>query len=231
VSSPFPHTEPFRIDDHSFTAAQIIDGLSEYIRPERLAKFRRVIEGRTYTVVPVLEGLYDRGNVSAVFRTAEALGYQMLHLIENQKKFKQANRVTQGADKWLDIVRWKTSAPCIAQLKEQGYRIVATHMDDGRPINEVDFTQPTAIVLGNEKEGVSEEILAAADERVVIPMSGFTQSFNISVAAALSLYHISRARNAAPTGHADLDATQKECLLASYCLRSVEHAEKLLLRG
>jgi tRNA (guanosine-2'-O-)-methyltransferase len=231
LSSPFPHTEPFRIDDRSFAAAQIIDGLSEYIRPERMEKFRRVIEGRTVTVVPVLEGLYDRGNVSAVFRTAEALGYQMLHLVENQKKFKKANRVTQGADKWLDIVRWKTTTPCIAQLKEHGYRIVATHMEGGRPIDEVDFSQPTAIVLGNEKEGVSEELLNAADERVVIPMSGFTQSFNISVAAALSLYHISRARDAAPTGHADLDATQKECLLASYCLRSVEHAEKLLLRG
>ena len=231
MSSLSPHSEPFTFDEQSFSASQIIEGLTQFIRPERMEKFRRVIEGRTYTVVPVLEGLYDRGNVSAVFRTAEALGYQRLHLIENQKRFKKANRVAQGAEKWLDIVKWKSTTPCIAQLKEQGYRIVATHMEGGRPIEEVDFSTPTATVLGNEKEGVSEEMLASADERVVIPMSGFAQSFNISVAAALSLYHISQARSATPTGHADLNEAQKECLLASYCLRSVDHADKLLLRG
>ena len=226
----FPHTEPFKIADREFSALEILEALSEYVRPERQEKLRRVVEGRTYTIIPVLEGLYDRGNVSAVMRSGEALGYQMMHIIESSKKFKKANRVTQGADKWLDIVRWDTTSDCVAHLKDNGYRIIATHVEDAKPIDEVSFTEPAALVLGNEHEGVSSELLDAADERVVIPMSGFSRSFNISVAAALSLYHIAHERAATETGHGDLSKTEKDCLLASYYLRSIEASDKILAR-
>ena len=158
------HTYPMIIDDISFSAQEIIEIMLGYVGEERQEKIKRVVEQRTYTVVPVLEGLYDRGNVSAVMRTAEALGYQAMHIIESSKRFKKANRVTQGADKWIDATRWDDTQSCIEHLRDKSYRIVVTHMSDtAKPIDEVSFTQPTAIFFGNEKEGISPELLAQAD--------------------------------------------------------------------
>jgi tRNA (guanosine-2'-O-)-methyltransferase len=165
-------------------------------------------------------------------RSAEALGYQALHLIENQKMFKKANRVTQGADKWLDLVRWKTTEECVDHLRGKGYRIVVTHVSEGsKAIGEVSFNVSTAIFFGNEKDGASVELIEEADDCVMIPMAGFSQSFNISVAAALTLYHIYHERTRELGGHADLNEREKECLAASYFMRTVNHSAEILLRS
>ena len=102
--------EPFEFGDVGLTAAQIQSILEPHITAERQEGIRRVIAERCGSVLPVLEGLYDRGNASAVLRSAEALGFQEVHLIESSAKFKKANRVTQGAEKWLDVVRWDAEA-------------------------------------------------------------------------------------------------------------------------
>ena len=186
--------------------------------------------GRSFSIVPVLDGLYDRGNVSAVLRTAEALGFQAVHIVESSGRFKEANRVTQGAEKWLDIVLWPESSSCVTDLREKGYRIVATSLEEATPIGQVDFSAPTAIFFGNEREGVSPEVLEQADERIVVPMPGFSRSFNISVAAALSLYHIYSERRRLLGGHADLTEPERAALTASFYLRSVESSAKILGR-
>lgn len=224
-----PHCQPFRVGGSSFSAEEIIEKLGPCIVPERRLRLQEVIAQRTYTVVPVLDGLYDHGNVNAVIRSAEALGYQALHQIDSSPAFKRAKRVSQGADKWLDIEHWAATGPCIDRLKRLGYRIVATHFEDARPIHEFDFTQPTAVVFGNEHEGVSQAALSAADDRMVIPMTGFTRSFNISVAAALCLYHIREARQRILGLHGDLTPDEQRGLTASYYLRSVTAAESILL--
>lgn len=225
----FPHTDRFEIGGEVFTADQIIDGLAPHMTDHRRELLAEVVSRRTYSVVPVLDSIYDRGNISAVFRSAEALGYQHVHVIECQEGFKPANRVTQGADKWLDATKWKEPRPCLEQLQAQGYQIVATQLGADKPIHEVDFTQrPTAIVFGNERDGVSPETLEAADETVMIPMKGFVESFNISVAAALALFHIMQARDAAG-GHSDLSAEQQRLLLATYYTRSYENYVDVLL--
>ena len=224
-------TEPFVFEGKSFSAAEVLSLLDEYVNKERQGKIRHVVAGRSYTVVPVLEGLFDRGNVSAVMRSAESLGYQALHIIENQKKFKKANRVTQGADKWLDIVRWDTTQECIDDLKSKGYRIVVTHVtDETKSFDEISFNEPTAIFFGNEKHGASPDLIEQADDCVMIPMDGFSQSFNISVAAALSLYHIHHERTRDLGKHADLTEQEQECLVAAYYLRTVKHSDEILLR-
>lgn len=224
-------TEPFVFEGESFTAAEVLSLLDGYVNQERQGKIRRVVSGRSYTVVPVLEGIFDRGNISAVMRSAEALGYQALHIIENQKKFKNANRVTQGADKWLDIVRWESTQDCIDDLRSKGYRIVVTHVaDETKSFDEVSFDEPTAIFFGNEKYGASLELIDQADDCVMIPMDGFSQSFNISVAAALSLYHIYHERTRDLGKHADLTKQEQECLVAAYYLRTVKHSDEILLR-
>jgi len=159
------------------------------------------------------------------------MGLQQVHVIELLKKFKKANRVTQGAEKWLDIARWPTTAECVQHLKGKGYRILATTMEGSRPIDEAAFDQPTALVFGNEHAGVSDELIAHSDERVRIPMDGFTGSFNISVAAALAFYHIRQDRIRRLGRHGDLTAAQRARLTASYYMRSVGNAEHLLLRA
>lgn len=229
MESRCPYTTPQIIDGIEFSADAIISRLEPLVATERNERLREAVRHRTYTVVPVMENLYDRGNVSAVIRTAEALGYQAIHIIDSAKNFKEANRVTQGADKWLDIHTWRSTTDGIAGLKERGYRIVATHFDEAEPIDTLAFDVPTALVFGNEKDGVSEELLAAAEARVVVPMAGFTQSFNISVAAALCLYHAQQDRIRRLGQHGDLDEDAQRGLLASYYRRSVQNADKILL--
>jgi len=223
--------EPIVVNKFAFTAAQIQSILVPHITAEREAGIRRVVSGRCKSVMPVLEGLYDRGNASAVLRSAESLGFQEVHLIETSKKFKNANRVTQGAEKWLDVVRWESTTEFIKRIKDSGHRLAVTHMDDARPIGEISFAAPTALVFGNEMEGVSEEMLEAADECVMIPMAGFSQSFNISVAAALALYEIQQSRIREIGSHADLSEAERESLIASYYLRHVTSADKILQRA
>lgn len=217
------------VGDQIFSPQSVVDKLRSHMREERFAKIGSVVEKRTLQFVPVLEDIYDRGNASAVMRTAEGLGIQNIHLIQPSSQFKESNRVTQGADKWLDTCVWKETRACIESLKKNGFQIAATCFDENaKEIQEIDFSQPTALVLGNEKKGISEEMKSLADHKVIIPMRGFIQSFNISVAGALAFYHALNAANPAPAY-----VTEGEALIlrATYCLKSVEHAERILLEG
>ena len=137
-----------------------------------------------------MENIYDRGNTSAVMRSAEAFGFHLFHQVVEIDSFKESKRVTQGADKWLLQSHWNDTTTCINNLKSKGYRILVTHLDGGTPIDQVSFDQPTALCFGSERDGASPLLTELADERVFVPMQGFVQSFNISVAAALCFQHI-----------------------------------------
>ncbi len=226
----FPHSGSIKIGSLEVTAEQVLELAAPYLTASRRERIDAVVENRTYSVVPVMENIYDRGNVSAVMRSAEALGFQAAHVIELNERFKEANRVTQGADKWLDVFRWKSTAACAVDLKARGYKIYATHLDAAVPIGSVDWSEPAAIVFGNEKDGVSEEMLALADGRIVIPMLGFVQSFNISVAAAIALYHVCQDRSRRFGRHGDLSEEEKRALRALYCLRTAKNPERLFSR-
>lgn len=230
MSPRFPHDGRF---PHGRTAQEILDLVAPFLMPERQEKIARVVDGRTCNVVPVLENIYDRGNISAVLRSAEALGFQCAHIIEaTGDKFKNSARVSQGADKWLDLRTWRSTVPgeatraCVTELKTQGFQILATHLDQRAvPLASLDLTKPTAIVYGNERDGISPEMIELCDQTVIIPMKGFVQSFNISVAAAISLYQISIARGAAA---GDLSDEEKTILRAEFSLRSSKNPEKLI---
>ena len=227
----FPHTETLEVEGTPVPASRIVEILAPLITDRRRELIDEVIARRTYSVVPVLDGIYDRGNISACMRSAEAMGFQAMHVIERYEGFKAANRVTQGADKWLDVTRWSEPSSCVADLRQKGYAIVATHLEASRPIAEIDFTTPTALVFGNERDGVCDEILEAADARVIIPMDGFSQSFNISVAAAISLYHVAHSRRQGLGHHGDLTGAQQAMLTASYYTRTVKHWERVVARA
>lgn len=212
----------------SYELETVIKLFETNVTAERSHRIREVIEGRSRSVVTVLEDLYDRGNASAVMRSAEAMGFLDLHMIEKSEHFKKANRVTKGADKWLNITRWKNTTDCVLDLKRKGYKIYVTHLEGALPIQELDFSQPCAIVLGNERSGVSEEMVSLADNCFIVPMAGFVQSFNISVAAALCLYHAHHQRNEIYGKSGDLTAEEKRELYAEYLVRAHLHPEQLL---
>lgn len=225
----FPLVNPIEYKSGHFAdVADIQKHIWPLLTPERQHKISKVAESRCFNISVVLEGIYDRGNISAVMRSAEGLGFGQFHVIEKFEKFKNANRVTQGADKWVEVKKWKSTADCVKHLKDNNIKICVTSLDSSKPLHEVDFSKPTALVLGNEKDGVSQEILEAADERVIIPMPGFVQSFNISVAGALCLYQIYQNRLKNLGKNADVSPEQVELIKAHYALRTLDSAEAIL---
>lgn len=212
------------------TSAELIqEHIWPLLTPERQAKIKLVAAKRCFSLAVVMESIYDRGNISAVMRTGEGLGFANFHIVETFEKFKEANRVTQGADKWVEVQKWKSTTDCIKNLKDNGYQIcVTTLATDSVPISEVDFSMPTALVLGNEKQGVSTEMIAAADKKIIIPMPGFVQSFNISVAGALSLYHIMQDRIRRLGKNQDLNEQEVQILNMIYALSTMDSSEDIL---
>lgn len=202
----------------------VLKYIGPMLTPERCQKIDRVVAGRNFDTAVVLESIYDRGNISAVMRTAEGLGFANFHVIETQEKFKESQRVTQGAEKWVETKKWKTTTDCVRALKAEGYKICVTTLEASKPLAEIDFSGKMALVLGNEKEGASAEMIAAADERIIIPMPGFVQSFNISVAGALCLYHILRDRTERRGTNADLTPEEQNILRAYYYMRTQDSA-------
>lgn len=227
----FPFSDPIEVEPGFFVeAARINELIGPLLTPERQEKIDRVVEGRCKSVGVILEDIYDRGNASAVMRSMEALGFLSVHMVETGAKFKTANRVTKGADKWLAVKKWKTTRECVMNLKERGFKICVTDLEASKPIHEIDFSVPSMLVLGNEKDGISKEMREMADERIIIPMPGFVQSFNISVAGAISLYHIFLTRQMKQKTLGDLTDKEKQILKAIYALRTQDSAPDILRR-
>ncbi len=229
------HSDPIDMSEYghpgvTFTVNDVLTHLAPRLTPERWGKIQKVISHRTCEVTPVLENIYDRGNISAVVRSAEGMGFQNIHIIEPTEKFKESQRVTAGAEKWLDIVRFKQTVTAVSHLRECGYQILATHLDaNAKPLAKMDLLKPTAIVFGNEKDGISKDMIELCDATVILPMRGFVQSYNISVAAAMAFQTIAGARE-----HAGLDGTlsekERRVLEAHYVLRTLDNAAEILQR-
>lgn len=226
----FPFTDSIQLPSgFQCQTEEVFSSVWPLLTEERKAKIIRTVENRCFQNVLVLENIYDRGNMSAVIRSCEALGFALVHHIELGEKFKESQRTTAGSDKWIEMKKWKSSQDCIQELRKQGKKIIVTHLaEDSIPISNVDFSIPSALVLGNEKEGVSQAMIEAADHRVILPMTGFVQSYNISVAGALSLYQMYQSRLAKLGKSGDLDQKQKEILKAIYALRTLDSSEEVI---
>ncbi len=170
----------------------LIEHLKGFITEQRFNKMVQVLNWRTYFITLVLEDIYQPQNASATIRTCDCLGIQTIHTIENRNRFEVSRGVTLGADQWVDIHRHINESPSSVakQLKEQGYKIVATSPYATVSLNDFVITDPVALLFGTEKDGLSEEAFATADITVKIPMYGFTTSYNISVSVAIMLYHL-----------------------------------------
>ncbi len=208
---------------------QIIETLRPYMLQERFDTLTTALATRMRGLTVVLESLYDPGNQAAVFRSADAFGLTDVHIIKPQNATKTSARaVSRGAEKWLDLHKWKSTEACVEQLRKQGFTIAVSDLEAASPLESLNFSKPTAIVFGSERWGVSDAMRASADVRFKIPMRGFVQSYNISVAAALTLHTARQGRERALGAITDLPIDMQERLLARWMRRSVLHSYKLL---
>lgn len=210
---------------------EILDALDPHLTPARKDRLATALDGRTRNVVVVVEGMVDTGNIAAVMRTADGFGIQEVHTVDTATSYKHSRRTSQGAEKWLDRIRWRSVGDCVRWQRNAGRRIVAAHLDeDAVPIDAYDFTQPTALVFGNEYAGLSDEMLASADDMVAVPIAGMIQSFNISVAAGICLFRARQQRLEKLGRHGDLAQHDRTRLHAIWAMKSVPKVDALLER-
>ncbi len=173
--------------------------LRDFMRSLKLDKrnelMDKVLKDRTRYITVGLENIYQPHNASAVLRSCDCFGIQDVHIIENEYQYEFNPQVSLGSAQWLTLHRYNTTAnntpACLAQLKKEGYRLVATTPDDRAvSIHDFDVTKGKfALLFGTEKFGLTPEACDMADEFIRIPMYGFTESFNISVSVSLCLFH------------------------------------------
>jgi len=209
--------------------------LQGFISDDRKTRFEEILSQRTRHITCVLENIVDAHNANAVIRTCECFGIQDIHVIENENRFKAAKKVLQGAHKWLSILKYKEvgskSMDCIQLLKAKGYKIVATSPHSGSiDIHDLDLKQPLAIVMGQENVGISDVVKVEADVFVKIPMHGFTESLNISVAAAILLQDISSRLRRTDTVNWKLSTEEKDEIRREWTLKNIYRNELLIER-
>ncbi|HDS09447.1 MAG TPA: RNA methyltransferase [Firmicutes bacterium] len=163
---------------------------------DREDRLRSVLDNRYADLQLILEEIHNTHNISAILRTADGLGVQNINLIYTaEESFRINPLITKGVHKWMNINQFETVKQAVLPLKEAGYKIYSTGFSkDSVPFLEVDFTLPCAIILGNEHEGVSDFAKSISDKTIYLPMFGFSQSFNVSVANAIILSEARRQR-------------------------------------
>jgi len=205
--------------------------ISDFLVPERKARIDEVVAGRTRTLTVVMETFCDPQNVNAVFRTCEAFGVQAVHAVDGPMKgFDRNKKISQNADKWLEITRWKSTRECLEKLRADGFAIYVTHLGEGaapRTLGELSFAGKVALVFGNEHAGVSDEAVALSDATYFIPMRGFSQSLNVSVAAAISVAKAVERREVERGRHGDLTDAEAQALRERYYLLAVKQRTRV----
>ena len=197
----------------------------------RRERVEAVVSARTRSFTLVLDRVGDPHNLSAILRSAEAFGVQDIHVvIDPESGFRPNPKITQGCEKWVDIHLHATAADCLKELTAGGFQLFVSHFAPGAPpLHALPLEQKVALVLGNEVEGVGEEMLAATPGRFMIPMIGFSQSLNVSVAAAVCLSAMrERRRQLGQPG--DLDDAERAALRQRF-LRLALKQGKRLYRG
>ncbi len=246
--SVFPYSDPVVVDGAAYSAADVRRILGPYVSAARQARLEAVAAARTFGVVPVLDGLTDAGNVHAVLRSAEGLGYGAAHLVglggeaaslaeaapvggPDTGSVRAGKRASRGAASWLAVEAWPTPEAYLQDARARGFAIATLDVAPGAvPVEAYDFSVPTALVLGNERSGPAPAFRAQADVALMLPMDGFVESYNVSVAAALVLFH-ARQDRARRTGRAgDLSDDQRDLLVAHLTVRAVQHAGPILRR-
>jgi tRNA (guanosine-2'-O-)-methyltransferase len=205
-----------------WTPNGVIECLQPLVNPERQQRLRAVLGARIGSVTVLLDAPHDPHNGAAILRSCDAFGIPELHVVTRRNAFLASNIVARGAERWVDVIAHTTPASATRQLTEQGFELVSTHPQGELIPEDLAAIPRVALVLGNEHEGIGEELTQSAGRSVRIPMVGFVESLNLSVSAAILLREATRARPA------DLSEQRFAALYAQGLYRSVKQAALVL---
>ncbi|MCA9117933.1 MAG: RNA methyltransferase [Planctomycetaceae bacterium] len=227
-------TRPFPTHNPADTDPEFTAFLTEFVTGQRLERINDVLELRTRWLTVVLDDLYQTHNASACLRSCESFGVQDVHIVERQNPHVIARDIDAGASRWLTLHRHRgeaaSSEQYLRQLRRSGYQIVATGFSEAAVSpTELNLDRPTAILFGNEMHGLREEVLEQADCLLQIPMTGFTRSFNVSVACALVLHSLTERLRTLDVQWQLTDA-EKQQLRAEWIRRTIGHRLEPLRR-
>lgn len=212
----------------------IINYLKEFATEERYNRICNIIEKRTRHFTIVVENLYQSHNMSAILRTAECLGIQDVHIIENNFEYEISKQVSLGAQKWLSIHRYNqqenNTIMCLKAIKEKGYKIIATlpHENDCM-LEDICIDEKTAFIFGTELDGLTQEVIDIADGFIKIPMYGFTESYNVSVSVALTMANVNE-RLRKSSINWSLSEDEKLTLQLDWLKKSIKESDLILKR-
>ncbi len=212
---------------------ELIEILSPNLTPARRNLIEEVLAMRTRHFTVVIEDVFQDHNAGAIVRTCDCMGLQDVHIIESYNTFRPSERISKGALKWVDSYFYTEqeggTIQCIQSLKEQGYQIIATspHENDCST-DDFDIAQKSAFFLGAEKKGVSNTVLKNADGFVKIPMYGFTESYNVSVACALLLQTLTQKMRKHPSLQWKLNKEAYEAKKLEWITKSIPNGEKMM---
>lgn len=162
---------------------------------QRFARIREMLAARQHDLTVCMEQVHKPHNVSAIIRTADAVGVHEVHAIWPANRMRTVVSSAAGSNSWVQVKTHRTIAEAVSHLKQQDMQILATHLSPKAvDFREIDYTRPTCVLMGQEKTGITQEALALADREIIIPMVGMVQSLNVSVASALILYEAQRQR-------------------------------------
>jgi tRNA (guanosine-2'-O-)-methyltransferase len=201
---------------------RVIRLLEPLVTERRRDRLSAVIEARLGSVQVVFDAPHDPHNGAAVVRSCEAFGVQRVNVVERWEKFLLATSVTRGSEKWVDLKRWPSARPAIESLEDAGFELVGAHADGELAPSDLASIPRLALVLGNEREGIGDDLMDACKRRVRVPMRGFVESLNVSVSAAILLASATCARPG------DLSHDEKRRLYARGLYLSVERADEVL---
>ena len=210
--------------------AAVCATLGPLLLDERRARIDEAAAARLAGLRLVIENLHDPHNGAAVLRSAEGFGLQRVDVIESVEPFRFSSAVTQGCEKWLDVVRHRTLGGAVAALRADGFALYAAVPGAATTVEELDFARPAAVMIGNEHEGLTDDARGAADVVFGIPMPGMTRSLNLSVAAALIVERAAQLRRRAIGRPGDLDDAAVLALRARFYAASVRGADVVLSR-
>lgn len=191
-----------------FTAEEVVRRLSPFVGEARKERLRTVAATRSGSVTVLMDAPHDPHNGAAIVRSADAFGLHRIHVVPRDEPFVFSTTVTRGSEKWVDVVVHDRVDDAVASLRSNGFRLVATHPEGDLVPEDLRGIPKVALVLGNEHDGIREELERAADARVRIPMRGFAESLNLSVSAAILI------RAAMMDRPGDLSAAERARLVA-----------------
>ena len=210
----------------------IINELSKLVTDERLALFHSKLNDKTQNLTVVLEDVFQSRNINAVIRSADCFGISDIHLIENRNTFIVDHGVNLGSAKWTNIIQYNSrtnnTKQCLNKLKKRGYKIIAAiPNENATKLEDINVNKnKIAVLFGTELDGLSEEALKIADDKMKIKMYGFTESLNISVAAGIILQHLNeKIRKENATWR--IKEKDRDNILLNWLRNSIVHSEKI----